>query len=224
MKIFMNKNTINDYLTRISENQISLFEIMKSYVKYRFFYSKNIIIGAKTILNNPEQIILQSNAKLRIALNNPGIIHKKDITFLNIRKNGLLNISGFVSIGRGTRIFVGTKGVLEIQDGSHITGPSKIIAEERVQIGKNCAIAWDVQILDTDYHGIYIDGKLSNPSKSITIEDHVWIGSRSTILKGVRIGTGAIIGACSVVTKDVEPNTLVAGNPARIIKKNVEWG
>lgn len=219
----MNKNTINDYLSRINENQISFFEIIKSYIKYIIFYNKNIIIGAKTILNNQDRIILKSNARLRIALNNSGIIHKNDITFLNIRKNGLLKISGFVSIGRGTRIFVGRKGVLEIEDGSHITGPSMIIAEKSVYIGRNCAIAWDVQILDTDYHDILVDGKLSNPPESIIIEDHVWIGSRATILKGVRIGTGAVIGASSVVTKDVEPNTLVAGNPARIIKRNISW-
>lgn len=52
----------------------------------------------------------------------------------------------------------------------------------------------------------------------IVIEDDVWIGMDSTIMSGVHIGKGAVIGACSVVTKDVPPYSIVAGNPARIIK------
>ena len=55
--------------------------------------------------------------------------------------------------------------------------------------------------------------------RPIIIEDKVWIGINSTVLPGVRIGYGAIIGAGSVVTKDVPPMTVVAGNPARFIKK-----
>ncbi|MCZ8192279.1 MAG: DapH/DapD/GlmU-related protein, partial [Microcystis sp. LE19-338.1B] len=56
-------------------------------------------------------------------------------------------------------------------------------------------------------------------SAPVVIEDHVWIGFNVGILKGVTIGKGAIIGAGSVVTKDVEPFTVVAGNPAKIIKR-----
>lgn len=54
--------------------------------------------------------------------------------------------------------------------------------------------------------------------KPVTIEDDVWIGSRVTILPGVHIGKGVIIGAGSVVTKDIPPYTIVAGNPAKIVK------
>ena len=55
--------------------------------------------------------------------------------------------------------------------------------------------------------------------RPIVLEDKVWIGINSTILQGVTIGYGAIVGAQSVVTRDVPPMTIVAGNPARIIKK-----
>ena len=51
------------------------------------------------------------------------------------------------------------------------------------------------------------------------IKDNVWIGQHSTILKGVTIGEGAVVGCCSVVTKDVEPYTVVAGNPAKQVKR-----
>jgi acetyltransferase-like isoleucine patch superfamily enzyme len=55
------------------------------------------------------------------------------------------------------------------------------------------------------------------------VEDHVWIGCRAVILKGVTVGTGAIIANNAVVTKDVPPRTMVAGNPARVIKEDVIW-
>lgn len=57
--------------------------------------------------------------------------------------------------------------------------------------------------------------------KSVTIEDDVWIGARVTILPGVNIGKGSIIGASAVVTKDVPPYSVVAGNPAVVVKKRI---
>ncbi len=57
----------------------------------------------------------------------------------------------------------------------------------------------------------------------IKIGNHVWIGMRSIILKGVTIGDGSIVAAGSVVVKDVPNNCLVAGNPAKVVKKNVKW-
>ena len=56
-------------------------------------------------------------------------------------------------------------------------------------------------------------------ARKIKIGNNVWIGSNATILQGITIGNGAIIGAGSVVTKDVPPNLIVAGNPAKILKK-----
>ena len=63
----------------------------------------------------------------------------------------------------------------------------------------------------------------NNKTKPIFIGDHVWIGANSTILKGVSIGDGAIVAAGAVVTKDVKPNTIVAGCPAKEIKEIKEW-
>lgn len=57
----------------------------------------------------------------------------------------------------------------------------------------------------------------------ISIGDHVWIGARSTILKGVSIGDGAVVAAGSLVTRDVPPGALVGGSPARMVRPKVEW-
>ena len=115
------------------------------------------------------------------------------------------------------RIFVRKGAYLEIGSNSRING-CHISASERIIIGKNVRISQYVLIMDNDFHQVtdhFADGK----KKPIIIEDDVWIAAKATILKGVRIGKGAVIAAGAVVTKDVEPYTLVAGVPAKVIRR-----
>ena len=78
--------------------------------------------------------------------------------------------------------------------------------------------------MDTDWHSICLDGIKANDDIKVSIEDNVWIGCRSTILKGAVIPRGCVIGANSnVVGVFTEKNCIIAGNPARIVKKNITW-
>lgn len=86
-----------------------------------------------------------------------------------------------------------------------------------ITIGNNVFIAPKVNLV-TINHDFHPNRRRTTYCKPIVIEDNVWIGINSTILPGVRIGKNAIIGAGSVVTKDVKPNTVVGGNPAKFIK------
>ena len=74
--------------------------------------------------------------------------------------------------------------------------------------------------MDRDYHKLESETEVYKP---VTIGNHVWIGCRCLILKGVTIGDGAVVAAGSVVTRDVPGGALVGGNPAKIIKEKVTW-
>lgn len=135
-------------------------------------------------------------------------------------KDSKLQLGKNVLLYNGVGIFVDSKiASVEIGDRTFINRRSEICCKEKVSIGADCAIAWDVVITDTDYHKV-IGSKNTSPVK---IGDNVWIGCKSTILKGVNIGSGAIIAAGSIVTKDVPPGVMVAGNPAKMIKENAKW-
>ncbi len=120
-------------------------------------------------------------------------------------------------------------------------GCSTIICRTAIEFGKNVFVAWGVTFYDHDSHSMnyeqrrkdisqqLIDYRSGNSfiknknwevvkSAPIKICDNAWIGMNSIILKGVVIGEGAIVGAGSVVTKSVDPWTVVGGNPARVIK------
>jgi len=79
-------------------------------------------------------------------------------------------------------------------------------------------IAHGAYISDADWHGIYDRAEPVGQTKPVILEDNVWVGDSAIICKGVTVGKNSIIGAGSVVTKDVPPNSIFAGNPAKFVK------
>lgn len=142
-----------------------------------------------------------------------------------------------IIIGKDTwvqgELMVFPKGKITIGDNCFIGELVKIAAAKSIEIGNNVLIAHGVNILDNNSHPIDFierredykkifskgfDEKYSLNEKSIIIEDDVWVGFNVTILKGVKIGRGAIIAAESLILKDVPEFTIVGGNPAQFIK------
>ena len=136
-----------------------------------------------------------------------------------IKNNGTITLGDKVLLHRYVKLSA-YGGKIEIGNNSYIGDRTEIHAGESVKIGNNVNIAWDCNILDRDYHAFNGDSEVVKP---VVIEDHVWIGVRSIILKGVTIGEGAVVAAGSVVTRDVPAGCLVAGNPAKVMKENVTW-
>lgn len=153
----------------------------------------------------------------------------------------------YVSIGNyshvgGTFVFERGVGSVTIGSKSSIGGGCKIICtqEEGIRIGNNVMLSWDCTLMDSDAHspnpdirandaydwkcgvdankiGVYKDWSQVK-SAPIVIEDNVWLGFEVAVMKGVRIGRGAVIGARSLVTSDVAPFCIYAGNPARFVR------
>jgi acetyltransferase-like isoleucine patch superfamily enzyme len=139
---------------------------------------------------------------------------------LKLEDKSKLVINGSVLVGPGVRLLVGEQAVLELED-VYINSNSSIVCYKHVKIGKGTTIGWNVEILDCDFHHLVQEN--FEVSKPILIGSHVWIGSKAMILKGVTIGSGSVVAAGTVVTKNVPENTLVAGVPAKIIKKDIHW-
>lgn len=144
-------------------------------------------------------------------------------TSLFMRAGGRFDVNSMVDIGRGSLIWILEGGHLTISGPTSTSGNNMIIAKEQVTIGRHCAIAWGVTICDHDFHKLYVGGHQRVETAPVVIGDWVWIGMNATILKGVHIGDGAVIAAGSVVTKDVPPRVIVAGNPASVVVRDVEF-
>ncbi|WP_062064723.1 acyltransferase [Cellvibrio sp. OA-2007] len=94
----------------------------------------------------------------------------------------------------------------------------RISAAQSIRIGDNCMLAANVIISDSDWHGIYNRIRPFRCTKPVVIENNVWLGERVIVTKGVTIGENSVVGAGSVVTRNIPANSVAAGNPARIIK------
>jgi acetyltransferase-like isoleucine patch superfamily enzyme len=127
-----------------------------------------------------------------------------------VRIRSIVSPSEFVSMWGGR---------LEIGEGTFVNYGCAFSANKLIKIGKDCMIGTHCIVMDNDYHHIDVDKRdLRPPSQPIIIGDNVWIGARVTILKGVHIGDYAVIGAGSVVTRDIPPYCVAAGVPARVVR------
>ena len=111
-----------------------------------------------------------------------------------------------------------TSGRIFIGDYCLICSGVRIGAASQITLGRNCMLASNVYITDSDWHDAY--NRISaGKSRPVIIKDNVWIGDGAIVCKGVTIGENAIIGAGAVVTSDIPPSSVAAGNPARVVKR-----
>jgi acetyltransferase-like isoleucine patch superfamily enzyme len=144
---------------------------------------------------------------------------------LDIYEGGELRVGKSVGIHRGTKVVVREQAKLSIGNRTFINENSRVVCRKKISIGEGCSIAWCVTISDTDSHGIYTDGVLSNPDTPIEIGNVVWICAHSVITKGSVINDNCILGAnTAVLGSTLESGYVYAGNPAKKIKEFESWG
>lgn len=140
-------------------------------------------------------------------------------SILRMDDNSMLVSKGSFRFMYGADIILFSGAKLILGNNSFINSDCKIRCHEKISIGDDCAISHDFTVMDSDAHKL---NGIVNKSP-VCIGNHVWIGTRVTILSGVSVGDGAVIAAGALVTKDVPSNTLVGGVPAKIIKSDVSW-
>lgn len=177
---------------------------------------------AENIETIPDDIVIQESANI----------------YPTARLQNLSRKKGAIAVGagshvRGELLTFWNSGSVEIGERSYIGEGTRIWSQAEVRIGDDVLISHLVDIHDTDGHPLNPEDRLKDgrailergeyliPTKTLSspvvIEDQVWIGFKATVLKGVRVGKGAVVAACSVVTKDVPPYAIVVGNPARVV-------
>jgi acetyltransferase-like isoleucine patch superfamily enzyme len=150
----------------------------------------------------------------------------------SVRLRGRVQLSGCgeVVLGKGVslngtvvpiELVTYASGRIEIGNYTFINYGSSIAARASVKIGPYCHLGHYAFVMDNDQHDVVSHTELPQ-SDPVIIEDHVWIGSKVVILPGVRIGSRAVIGAGSIVTKDIPPRCVAAGNPARVLRHLTE--
>lgn len=184
------------------------FKILMKATKVK--YGKNLLLKGMPVIFN------KSGASLTIGDN------------VTIKSSFLSNLVGLYS----RTIIVTRAPDAEIIIGNNVgISGATIYARKSIHIGENTCIGGNVKILDNDFHPIEVEarnrllddpnGGNSNlvPAKAIVIGKNCFIGCNSIILKGTILGDGCVVGAGSVVSGKFEDNCVLAGNPARVIKK-----
>jgi acetyltransferase-like isoleucine patch superfamily enzyme len=198
--------------SNVMERKNTWFEkwsVRRLFKMHRIACGENLLILGK----NP---LIRSGKSSKISIGNNVLINSDSV----------LNLTSVPSI---VKLVLGPEGVLEIGDHVRLNGPC-IAAYRKVKIGNYVLVGANTLITDTDFHPVDPDQrkaqttgelfKLNSVRKGeVIIGDNVWIGWNVTILKGVHIGEGAIVAAGSVVTGDVAEYTIVAGVPAREVRK-----
>jgi acetyltransferase-like isoleucine patch superfamily enzyme len=149
---------------------------------------------------------------------------------LQVGKGAQIKLGRWSWIGHGTKIRC-HEGVVEIGAKTVMGQECTISAFQHVKIGRECVIADRVMFIDFDHGVVEVERPIRLQGiykRDVNVGNNVWIGYGACILRGVTVGDNAIIGTNSVVTKDVPPNAVVGGLPARLIRmrpapKRMRW-
>lgn len=165
-----------------------------------FFCVKKFIDAGRKI-RIEENVIIEPHVDLNFT-GNAEVKIKKGVIIRNYTE---IKSEGFLSIGENT--LIGRNCILSCRD--------------KIVIGENCLIAEFVSIRDHDHKHDSVNILINQQGYNdlpIIIGDNVWLGSKVTVLKGVKIGNNTIIGASAVVTKDIPSNVIAVGVPAKVVK------
>lgn len=181
--------------------------------------SKIKVSGGKVIIGGKVR-----TAMIRIGFHKVPVCNSRDKTQI-IVEYGQLLFQGTAHLGQGTKIYVSKGAELVLGDNFAISASSQINCYHKIRMGNDIQFSWECLVMDSDTHTIYtVSGDVANPNREIIIDNNVWIGCRTTILKGSHIPEGCVVGACSLVTgSNFKHHTILIGAPAKSAKEIGKW-
>ena len=180
-------------------NQLSFIQKIKNKIKVAGKNNKILIEGS-------------------IKISKTNIVIKGNNNTLHVKDGAKINGSFLEIVGDNCSIIIGKNSI--IGDGCYLSAKEENIT---LTIGNECMLSRNAKLMTSDGHPIFQEGKIINCAKDIALGDKVWIADNVVVLKGVEIGNGCVIGIGSVLTKSIPGNSIAAGNPAKVIKENINW-
>jgi acetyltransferase-like isoleucine patch superfamily enzyme len=190
----------------------------------QIYGSNNLVQVNSSILKNVTFDIVGDNNTIFIDKES----QLNGVTFFIRGSHHNIHIGKRCKFNRGSSIwFEDNNCKLIIGDNTSVEDAHIALTEpnSQIHIGYDCMLAYDIDIRSGDSHSIIEleTGKRINYAKNIEIQNHVWIAAHTRILKGVTIGENSIVATGAIVTKNVRSNSIVAGNPAKVIKTGITW-
>ncbi len=165
--------------------------------------------------------------------------------------SGTVSFGGKASIGHGSKISV--RGHLSFGADFNMTAESTIVCAKEIRFGRDCLLSWDILVMDTDEHPIFIYGQETkglktqdagsaprpqgpcpasnimenerlNPDKPILVGDHVWVGCKCVLLKGTQVPNNTVVAAGTLLTSSITgEHQVIGGNPPTVLKHDIRW-
>ena len=221
-----------------------LAEILRCFLIYfnwKTIYFNLYYLPFREALRLP--VFLSRNTKLKrvkgsiqiFGIRRPGMIRigTEEIGIYDMKHNrpvwensGRVIFEGYAVIKYGAKIIVGDNATLILGHNFRISSGSVIVCYKSIEFGADCRIAWDTQIIDTDFHKVFdSDSNHLNPDKKIKFGSNCWIGNHCLVQKGTQLGDMVVLSANSMINKVIpESHVILAGSPAKIIRTSIAWG
>jgi acetyltransferase-like isoleucine patch superfamily enzyme len=204
--------------------QFIYYNLLRRNIRKNIPYGGFLIPAPYTIIKIGKKAEVRLNRHLRVGKKTKFAASKLE-TRLFIEDGATLEVNSRFEFGYGSDIEIFRGGKLIIKNGKYEGGSNintTIICAEKIEIGWHVMIGRNVTIRDNNGTH-YMSQQGYKTSRPVIIGNHVWLCEGCTIMPGVKIGDGAIIGAHSVVMNNVPPFSLVSGNPARVVQTDTYW-
>ncbi len=220
-KLFGLLRTIYKALKTVGKNPLTWLRILR--------YNSLSDIKKGNILIVRSRCVLQIHKDAKIIKKGISIIGSKVKfrdskleTRLSVDKNGTLYLGPGTNIGYGADIEVFENATLSFAGGGASNIGATIICGERIEIGKNTMLGRHITIRDNN-GSHYMNRQGYKNTRPVIIGDKVWLTEQCTVMPGVKIGDGAIVGALSLVIRNVPAHSLVSGHPAEVVDEDILW-